>query len=268
MNPVPALAAWINGIGLIAPGMPGWPAGAAILANREPYTPAPSVLPVPEMLPPTERRRASRIVKLALALGREAVSQAGADAAQLATIFSASSGDGHNCHALCETLASEERMVSPTRFHNSVHNAAAGYWSIASGCMQPCQVLCAYDASFAAGLLEALAQVATQRAPLLFVSYDGEYPEPLHAARPVPDVAGIALLLAPQAAQQSLAHIAARLDETPASTLSAPLLENLRTSIPAMRGLPLLELLAQRRSGRVSLDYLPPLQLNLEIETC
>ena len=26
--------------------------------------------------------------------------------------------------------------MSPTRFHNSVHNAAAGYWTIGAGCMQ------------------------------------------------------------------------------------------------------------------------------------
>ena len=35
--------------------------------------------------------------------------------------------DCDNVHAICESLATPERQVSPTRFHNSVHNAAAGW---------------------------------------------------------------------------------------------------------------------------------------------
>ena len=53
--------------------------------------------------------------------------------------------------------------ISPTRFHNSVHNAAAGYWTIGAGCMQATTALSAYDATFAEGLLEALAQLADGR---------------------------------------------------------------------------------------------------------
>ncbi len=63
----PALTAWIDGIGLIAPGLPDWPSAAAVLRGEQPYVAAPSVLPVPAWPPPAERRRASRIVKLVLA---------------------------------------------------------------------------------------------------------------------------------------------------------------------------------------------------------
>ena len=66
-----------------------------------------------------------------------------ADAATLATVFSASGADGHNCHALCEQLATDDRQLSPTRFHNSVHNAAAGYWSVATGAMSMMLLLAA-----------------------------------------------------------------------------------------------------------------------------
>ena len=104
------------------------------------------------------------MVKLALAAGLEATRQAGADPAQLPAIFTSSGGDGQNCHEICQALASAERQLSPTRFHNSVHNAAAGYWSIATGATPASNALCAYDASFAAGLLEALTQVAIERA--------------------------------------------------------------------------------------------------------
>lgn len=262
------LIAWIDGIGLLAPGIADWPAGVEILAGRRSYEPAPTVLSAPAVLPPAERRRASRLVKAALGVGLEAVTGAGADATTLATVFTSSSGDGHNCHALCETLASADRQVSPTRFHNSVHNAAAGYWGIATGAMAASQVLCAFDASFAAGLLEAMVQAGQAATPILLISYDAEYPEPIHSARPVPDAAGIALLLAPQAGQRSLARLAVRLDEAPATPMGLPVLDQLRTDIPAMRGLPLLDLLARRVDGVASLDYLAPLRLRVEVTPC
>lgn len=259
------LAAWIDGIGVLAPGLADWPSARAVLADETTYVAAPTVLPAPAILPPAERRRASRLVKLALAVGIEAVSHAGADAATLATVFSSSCGDGHNCHALCETLASDDRAVSPTRFHNSVHNTAAGYWGIATGAMTPCQVLCAYDWSFGAGLVEALAQVATTRAPVLLIAYDAEYPEPIHAMRPTRDAAGVALLLSPARSDSSVAGLGLRLDDGPADTLADPALETLRTNIPALRALPLLARIARGEAGETGIDYLAPLRLVVEV---
>jgi hypothetical protein len=260
-----ALEAWVDAVGLLAPGITGWAQGRDILAGRQAYAAAPTVLAAPAVLPPAERRRASRLIKVALGVGLEAA--ADVDATALATVFTSSSGDGYNCHALCETLASSDRQVSPTRFHNSVHNAAAGYWGIATGAMTPSQVLCAYDASFAAGLLEALVQVAVDRGPVLLISYDAEYPEPMHRVRPVPDAAGIALLLSPQRRGSSLARVTSRLDEAPAATMTDGALEALRTAIPAMRGLPLLQLLAGA-GGATVLEYLAPLQLRVEVAPC
>jgi hypothetical protein len=180
------------------------------------------VLPPPAILPPAERRRASRVVRLTLAIGLEAAAHAGADVGTLATVFAASGADGHNCHALCEQLASDDRQISPTRFHNSVHNAAAGYWGIATGSMAPCQVLCAFDASFGAGLLDALGQVVVDQQPTLLIAYDSEYPEPLHSKRPVPDCAGVALLLTPAGSRRSLARITVTPTTEPAQAWPMP----------------------------------------------
>jgi hypothetical protein len=264
----PALHAWIDGVGLIAPGLPDWPAARAALAGEAAYAWTPSMLPTPSILPPAERRRASRLVKLTLALGQEATAHAGADPATLATVFSASGADGHNCHALCEQLASDDRQVSPTRFHNSVHNAAAGYWGIATGAMAPCQVICAFDAGFGAGLLDALAQVATAGEPVLLIAYDSEYPEPLHAKRDTPDCGGVALLLSPAKAANSLARISVAPTRAAAQTMADAGLETLRTRIPALRALPFLQLLATGAHGEVSLDYLPSMQIKLAVEPC
>ena len=263
------LNAWIDGIGLIAPGLPDWAQAAAVLRGEQPWQNVPSVLPAPALLPAAERRRASRVIRLALALGQEAAAQAGADLAQMATVFTASGADGHNCHALCEQLASDDRQISPTRFHNSVHNAAAGYWGIATRSMAPCQVICAYDGSFGAGLLDALAQVVLDRRPVLLIAYDSEYPEPLHAKRPLPDAAGMAWLLAPERSAASLARlqVTTGMQDAP-STMEQGALEALRRTYPALRALPVLQALAQQRSGGLVLDYLPGQSLGIRVQSC
>jgi len=267
MNAAP-LTAWIDGVGFLAPGLPNWPSARAVLRGESAIGTTAAILQAPAILPPAERRRASRVVKLALTIGLEAAAHAGADIATLATVFAASGADGHNCHALCEQLASDDRQISPTRFHNSVHNAAAGYWGIATQSQAPCQVICAYDASFGAGLLDALGQVVVDRQPTLLIAYDSEYPEPLHSKRPLPDVAGIALLLTPEASARSLARVAVSLDDGAAATMADSALEALRATVPALRGLPLLGLLARGEAGCISLDYLPPLQLHVDLQPC
>lgn len=268
----------LHGVGVLGPGLDNWAQCRACLRGEVTYQPAATVLPAPEMLPPAERRRASRVIKLALAIGAEAVQHAAADAAELASVFISSTGDGHNCHALCETLASTQRDISPTRFHNSVHNTAAGYWCIATGATGPCQVLAAYDASFAAGLLEAAVQVHTEQRAVLLLAYDSDYPEPLKTSRPVPDVAGVALLLRP-AVGPADAHALAELgiawsSGMPSTTPSAaqPVLDaglqTLSDTIPAMRALPLLQLLASGQAGQVWIEGLPGQGLQIGVQPC
>jgi len=178
------------------------------------------------------------MVRLTLATGLEAITAAGLDAASLPTVFSASGGDGENCHAICAMLASDDRQISPTRFHNSVHNAAAGYWGIATGAMSPSTVLGAFDACFGAGLLEALTQVVVDDTRVVLLACDATYPEPLYSARPIPDALGIALVLAPQHGARAIAKITVSLTDADADRFGDAALESLRTAIPAARGLP------------------------------
>lgn len=267
----PELVVYIAGVGLLGPGLSDWTSSAPILSGQQPYQAAKTVLPVPTCLPPAERRRVGAVVKVALAIGQEAVATAQMAPATLITVFTSSTGDGYNCHQLCETLASNDRHISPTRFHNSVHNAAAGYWSIATGATPPSNVLGAFDASFGAGLLEAMAQVMAEQAPVLLLSYDGDYPEPLFATRPVADTCGIALALTPTATANSLACLKVRLCDAPGEVKGEVMadagLEALRRTIPAARGLPLLALLASG-GGTVRLDYLDNVGLQVELTPC
>jgi hypothetical protein len=267
--------AYVQGIGVLGPGLCDWPAARAVLRGEAVYLPVPTVLPASLLLPPAERRRAGRVVKLALAVAAEASLRAEADPASLQSVFSSSGGDGHNCHELCVTLAGPERAVSPTRFSNSVHNAAAGYWSIATGARGGANVLCAYDASFGAGLLEALALVHAHGLEVLLVTYDTEYPAPLFAHRPIPDAFGIALVLGPERGPRSLARIEVALaaaDDDPAAlralACSDQRLEALRASIPAARGLPLLERIAAGGAGPLLLDYLDVALLAVGVTPC
>lgn len=262
------LTAYIEGIGLLGPGLSDWPSSQGILAGQQPYQSSPTRLPSPASLPAAERRRSSSIVKLTLASGLEAVAAAGLEAAQLPSVFSASGGDGQNCHEICQMLASSDREISPTRFHNSVHNAAAGYWSIATGAMTPASVLCAFDASFGAGLLEALTQVVVDDTRSLLLACDTPYPEPLHSARPISDAFGLALVLAPQKSAQAIAQISVSLTDVGADRLLDVELEALRFAIPAARSLPLLRCIAQRQTGRVVLDYLDTVRLAVDVVSC
>lgn len=259
------LTAYIEGVGLLGPGFNNWPDGRAVMCGQQPYQPGKTVLPLPALLPAAERRRSGAIVRLTLATGLEAVTAAGLDAATLPMVFSASGGDGENCHAICAMLASDDRQISPTRFHNSVHNAAAGYWSIATGAMSPSTVLGALDACFGAGLLETVTQVVVDDRRAVFLACDTSYPEPLHSARPIPDAFGVALVIAPQPSSRALAKIAVSLTEAGADRLEHHALERLRTTIPAARGLPLLRGLALGGEHRVVLDYLDSTRLEVVI---
>jgi hypothetical protein len=264
----PKLTAYIEGIGLMGPGFNDWASGRQILAGQQPYQSAKTVIPMPELLPAAERRRASDIVKLTLATSLQAIVEAGLQDENLPSVFSFSNGDGLNCHSICEMLASDDREISPTRFHNSVHNAAAGYWSIATKTMATSSVLCAFDASFSAGLLDALTQVAVDGSRCILMTSDTPYPEPMFSKRPIPDNFGIALVLAPQQNAHSIAQIQVSFTDNEAFKFSDTALETLRTSIPSARGLPLLQPIAKKQANSIVLDYLDDLRLMVEVTPC
>jgi len=261
---------FVEGVGVLGPGLNGWPASRAVLAGEAAYVAAPMVLKPSDLLPAAERRRTGVPVKLALAVGSEAFAHAQRDAAATASVFTSSGGDGDNLHQICETLSVAELEVSPTRFHNSVHNAAAGYWSIATHSREPSTSLCGYDASFAAGLLEASVQVAVDGRPVVLIAYDHAYPQPLHAVRPIGGNFGVALVLTPHATRQTFATLDVSLihtQENP-SVVTDTALDALRASIPAARSLPLLSALARHATEVIVLDYVAGNQLRIAVAPC
>lgn len=264
------MRAFVEGIGLVGPGLNGWEASRAVLAGERPFLPAPTTVAASPLLPAAERRRAGMPVRLALAAGSEAIERSGVDAAALATVFTSSSGDCDNVHAICESLAAPEREVSPTRFHNSVHNAAAGYWSIATQCRAASTSLCAYDGSFGVGLLEAAALLAVEGQAVALIAYDHPYPAPLNAARTVTACFGVALVLAPAQSGKSLAilEIAFEPRAGEPSRMRNENLEALRTGVPAARCLPLLGGIARGSREAVVLEMPAGGHLHVELTSC
>ncbi|MDO8990246.1 MAG: beta-ketoacyl synthase chain length factor [Sideroxyarcus sp.] len=261
---------YVEGIGLLGPGLDGWLTGRAVLAGEAAYVAAPTNLRASDMLPAAERRRAGVPIKLALAVGQEAFLHAARETKSASTVFTSSGGDNDNVHAINNILATAPREVSPTRFHNSVHNAAAGYWCIAAGSHEPSTSLCAYDASFPAGLLESATQVTVDDAVVVLIAYDHPYPEPLNAVRPISAAFGTALILTPRQTEKSLASIEVEFVSGNAqeTTMQDAGLEALRCGVPAARALPLLAALAGGKEAQLSIAYFSDNHLSVRVKPC
>jgi len=255
------LEACVIGVSVWGPGLEGWAASQPILAGALPYDVRPSPPPAPAILPPTERRRTGPVVRLALAVAHEAAQSSGLPPGSLRSVFGSSNGDGVVVGGILDALATaHERAVSPTAFHNSVHNAAAGYWSIAMSSRQPATCLGCHDWTWAASLLKAMADVASDGEPVLLCCYDHPLPPPLAALRPTTAPFGVGLVLAPPAAAASLATIRIGYDARPPAPGSCVprnrALHALAAGNAAAQSLRLLEMLAMGVEDRHAAAYL------------
>lgn len=189
-----ALRSRIAGIGFWCNGLPDWDSACAFARTGALPADAPSK-PSPQLLPANERRRAPETVAVALDVAMAACRAAGRDPVTLPSVFTSTHGELAITDYMAATLASDPKAISPIRFHNSVHNAAAGYWTIGTGCTQPATALSAYQASFAEGLLEALLQLQAGAESVLLVACDGHATGPLGAVSPSTGLLGAALVL-------------------------------------------------------------------------
>ena len=253
------------GVGVWAPGMPGWSTAAAALCGHV-DSGATFTRPSPSLLPPAERRRAPDSVLLAIEVAQQACGMAGHEPRGLPHVFASSYGDLPINDYLCATLAHAPTEVSPTKFHNSVHNAPAGYWAIATGCQESSSALSAADATFGAGLLEAALLAHSEARPVLFVVYD------VAAAGPMADTVSCdvpfaaAFVLAPPGGSALATLRLAVADAHAALAPDADLLHALYATNPAARSLPLLTAVARRAAQTQCVMAGPHLQLS--VETC
>ena len=248
----------------------GWEASLPVLRQEQPYQPEEMPRLVPGMLPPNERRRATRTIRLALAACQEAMEKSPQRAEQVASVFASSDGDAELLDKLCTALAKDSPVVSPFEFHNSVHNAPAGYWSIATGAHTASTSICAFDASFSCGLIEAVAQVGVEEHPVLLAAYDQPLPPPLDAKRHLVAPFATALLLASTPSPADMAVIGLQVVEAEEAEdrIGDSEMERLRLGNAAARGLPLLMALAKNETLTVRLPYMNGTKLLAELAPC
>jgi hypothetical protein len=260
-----ALSVHVEGIGWWSPGLADW--NAAAQALRDDRVPPPGdARPDATILPPNERRRAPEPVLLACDIGAQACTMAARNPAELACVFASVHGDIAITDELCTTLAHEPLELSPTRFHNSVHNAAAGYWTVAAHCHAASSAISAWHGSFAAGLLEAAIQSHAEQTPVLFAAYDNALRGPLVDFIPGSVSFGVALIVNAQRSAQAVAELHLRhVAQATLPTASPEPWSALAQATPMAASLPLFIALARAQHTHITLRNGASSALTIEV---
>lgn len=258
---------YIEGPAFWSATLPGWEIASAVFRGNAAPADPPAKRPSPQLLAPAERRRAPDTVALALEVAAAAVAASGRNAADLPCVFASAHGDLGINDYMCSTLAADPLLLSPIKFHNSVHNAAVGYWTIGTGCMAASNSLAAYENSFASGLLEAAALCAADQRAVLLAGYDMPAVGALASVTRSREMLAVALVLSPTRTARTVAAFEWTLvpgasQATRARSEAARALE-----VNAMAdALPLFEALARAEPVSLSLPLSATLALQLQLQ--
>ncbi|HED33708.1 MAG TPA: hypothetical protein ENJ08_05740 [Gammaproteobacteria bacterium] len=260
------MTVYINDVMVVGPGLVDKEQARSILCGQSKWVYEQMPPLKPEMLPANERRRTTPVIKLALECIQGLLRDYD-DLQALSMVFASSDGDLEITDKMCAALAEDKKIVSPTLFHNSVYNAPAGYWSIASLMSGASTSLSAGDASFMCGLQEAVTQVEVDGGTVLYVAYDYPAPDMLDASRHFDYPLAIALRLGAEAEYKVLGTLAleSQEKETIQSNCRNVSLEPLRKASPIGSGLPLVEALVRRARMQVVLPYLQNAKFRVSI---
>ena len=259
---------YLKNIGIAAPGIKDWQQAKAIFTQLEAYSPMPMAKKLSSILPANEQRRASRVTQLAIHVAQQLLlvdevnkTESSNNALnQCLQVFSSSNGDLSTFHHISQALTLAGRPVSPTRFHNSVHNAPSGYWSIANQNTNACTSLAVYSDSFSAGLLEAMVQLKASdnidKRDVLLVCYDELPPTPFRSHIPIATEFACALRLSLDNTQAICTlDISPNQHQQDLSKLKIKSLASLAQANPQAIVLPLLEAIAQIKQINITLPY-------------
>lgn len=263
------IAFGIASVGVRGPGLPDWESSKHWLAGGSPPdSSAARRDPLAARLG-GELRRTTAAVRLAIAAADDAVrAWVGEERTPIRCVFASSSGDGPLLCSLLETLADPDRAVSPTQFHNSVHNAAAGYWSILRGDHSSALSLAAGDWTFGVGFLRSALECTALRVPVLSVAFDTPFLPPLDACRPLVDGFSAAFVLVPAAAPGSV-PVSMRLEPVNEPTrVRTEQLRRVSECNPAAQSLSLLECLAGGGGTEVAIPISDQQTMVLEVAMC
>jgi hypothetical protein len=129
-----------------------------------------------DFIPGSLRRRCSPFSRASLAVAYAAARGDGERPIDMPTVFASAHGESEITEQLLGEIARRE-LLSPMGFSLSVHNAASGIFSIATGNKAPASAIAANEHSFMMGLCEA-AMILTEQGHdrVLFVSSDDLVP--------------------------------------------------------------------------------------------
>ena len=257
---------YIEGPAFWAPTLPGWEAARAVFRGEAQPADPPAKRPAPQLLAPAERRRAPDTVALALEVAGAAIAGSGRQASELPCVFASAYGDLAINDYMSATLVTSPTQLSPTKFHNSVHNAAVGYWTIATGCMASSNSLTAHQATFAAGLLEAAVQVAADGQAVLLAGFDVAAVGALAGVAHSEGMLAGAMVIAPERSARTVAAFdwSLRPGDTHAVALRSPAAQALAGNAMA-DALPLFEALALGADATLALPLSARLALQLQL---
>lgn len=247
----------ILGLAVNGPGLPDWTRARArfrgeSICVRPGEGPAP-----PTRMNSRDRRRASDTVRLAVEIGFEAVENAGLAPQDLPAVFASCHGEGAATHKLLTALTELHPFVSPTLFHNSVHNTPAGYWSIAASARAPTTSICAGRATFAMALMKSALTVELAGTAVLLVAYDAPFPDPLSRLCPFPGPLGVGLVLAPGDTPVAASRLSISIEQQSGracTAVAAAELGLLFDANPIGQCIPLLEAIARGQDEQVVLE--------------
>jgi hypothetical protein len=235
------IALHLAGIGILAPGIADRSALEALLDGGTIGADLPR--PEPASLSARERRRAPTTVSWSLAAAEAACADAGIAPSQTQAVFASGMGDLELVNSICTALADDAATMSPTQFHNSVHNAPAGYWTIGAKATADATALSAYRDSAGAALIEVAGRAASDARPIVLLSYDIPGPPPITDFWDTRHAFAAALVLTRKASAKSIGLlIEPGVAAQPAPALPASL-QALVDDNPAARILKLLALL-------------------------
>lgn len=245
----------ILGAGAWGPGFANWQELKERLSAPVDEAPQPSP-PKPAVIPANERRRAPLLVRIAVEVSSQALQQSALAAQDVACVFGSGLGDTEITDYMCRQLATEEKLLSPTKFHNSVHNAAAGYWTISSHCMRAANSIAGFEHTAGLAVFEAMSHALSHNEPVLITLFDiaaqGLFADLFDCEQGF----AAALIIAPpecpvaqSSAQIASASIELRGEQAP-SQCHAQWLKNLQQGNPAAALLPVFEAIYERELGR------------------
>jgi hypothetical protein len=277
-RPDAALTFTVRGLGFWAPGYPDLAAWLARpdACRDEQTIPTEPAAPKAELLPPMMRRRTSLLTRMAADVAAQALRAGGLDPARATLIYGSVYGEIRTTLDLLAALLVPGEPLSPTKFHNSVHNTAAGYVSIATGSRAGNAALSAGRSTVAMGLLECAALVAAGEGDAVLVVAEEALPEPLAAGRRWgPFAAAFALSPAPSGspaeaaprATSNMSPVTCRLVHGPTDSASARPVPAWLAANPCAAALALVDALAAPAPGRrVALEPHQELGWRCELE--